>query len=209
VSTDPAQPGEQEGRRLLTEELSKPEYNRPEDLVARVRDWLFEQLDGLLQVLPGSSALSAVLLAVVVLVVALAAVYAARRRLRTSAWAPERTGSVLGDTPLRARDYRARAERAARGGDWNAVLLDSYRALTASAGERTLLDDAPTRTAFEVAVMLAPVFPERADDLREAAAGFDRVRYGAQACSEQEAETVRALDLSMTRTRPHTLRVPT
>ncbi|MGB7448897.1 MAG: DUF4129 domain-containing protein [Ornithinimicrobium sp.] len=204
MSTDPARPGEQEGRRLLTEELSKPEYNRPEDFIARLRDWLFEQLDNVLQVLPGSSGLSAILVAVVVAIAVAVAVYALRRRLRTSALTQGTGGSVLEGAHLRARDYRARAQEAARVGDWDTVLLDSYRALTASAGERTVLDDAPTRTAFEVAVGLAPAFPERADDLLQAAAGFDRVRYGEQACTREEASAVRELDQSVLRTRPQT-----
>ena len=202
MSSGPAPPDEQEGRRLLTDELTKPEYNRPEDLLTRALDWLFEQLNGLLLVLPGSSWLSSILIAAVVAIAVVSGIFAARGRLRSSALRPDALGSVLEDAHLSAEDYRRRAEQAVRSGDWDTVLLDSYRALTASAFERTLLDDAPTRTAYEVAVSLEPVFPDQARDLRAAAAGFDKVRYGEQSCRQSEALEVRDLDQSLARGRP-------
>ena len=63
-------------------------------------------------------------------------------------------------------------------GDAETAVLEAYRALARSAVERTLLDDLPGRTAHEVAVALAPVFPASAASLALAADTFDAVRYG-------------------------------
>jgi hypothetical protein len=202
VTSDATQPSEQESRRLLSEELSKPEYNRPDDLFNRALEWLFEQLGDLLEVLPGTGGLSAVLIGSVVAVAVAASLFAARGRLRSSALKAGSSGAVLEEAHLRAHDYRERAERARTARDWNAVLLDSYRALTASAGERTLLDDTAARTAHEVAASLSPVFPGYAQALFNAAAGFDRVRYGQLDCDEQDALAVAELDRSLMQTRP-------
>lgn len=116
------------------------------------------------------------------------------------------TGAVLEDPHLTARDYRDRAERAWRSGDWDAALLDSYRALAASADERTLLDDVPGRTAHEIALALATPFAEHAPALGDAADRFDDVRYGDRHATREQAERVRSLDSTLARTRP---RLPT
>jgi len=202
VTSDPSQAGEQESRRLLTEELSRPEYNRPEDLLDRLLSWLLEQLDRLLQVLPGSGGLASILIGAVVVIAVAACVLAMRGRLRSSALGPQSPGAVLEETHLSGRDYRQRAARAAERGDWDTVLLDSYRALTTAAGERTLLDDAPTRTAHEVALHLGRVFPDHRLSLLQAAEGFDRVRYGGRSCSPAEAVAVRELDATVMQARP-------
>ncbi|MGB5953344.1 MAG: DUF4129 domain-containing protein, partial [Ornithinimicrobium sp.] len=195
-------PSEQEARRLLSEELAKPEYNQPESIIERLMRWFQEQLADLLRVLPGSSSLSTLMIVLVVAIAVAAAIFATRRRLRERTLTFTSHGSVLEDDTLSARDYRARADASASAGDWDAVLLDSYRALTVSAGERTLLDDTPSRTAHEVAVQLMPAFPAHADALRSAGEDFDRVRYGDQHSDRQRAEAVRDLDREVLRTRP-------
>ncbi|MGB3828252.1 MAG: DUF4129 domain-containing protein [Ornithinimicrobium sp.] len=195
-------PDRDQAREMLIQELSKPEYNRRENLLVRLGRWLIEQLNELLTVLPGSGSLSALVIILVVAIVVAAAVFAFRQRLRDRALAAPAAHAVLGADNLGAQDYRDRAQRAAKAGQWDAVLLDSYRALTASAGERTLLDDAPTRTAHEVAATLATTFPDHHDALRACADAFDRVRYGLQSCTQAEAERVRDLDLALGRARP-------
>lgn len=196
------EPSEEEARRLLQDELAKPEYNQPESFVQRVIDWVLEQFSELLRVLPGSSALSTLMIVAVVVIAVAAAIFAARSRLRDSTLALKKSGSVFEDEKLGASDYRDRAAKAAAAGDWDAVLLDSYRALTASAGERTLLDDTPSRTAHEVAMQLMPAFPAHAESLRAAGGDFDRVRYGKQHCDRQRAEAVGKLDRDLLRARP-------
>ncbi|CAN5510999.1 DUF4129 domain-containing protein [soil metagenome] len=195
-------PSEDEARRLLQDELAKPEYNQPENLINRLINWIFEQLAELLRVLPGTSSLSTLLIVFVIVIALAAAVFAARHRLRNRTLTAKPSGTVLEDESLSASDYRARAAQALAAGDWNAVLLDSYRALTASAGERTLLDEAPSRTAHEVSMQLMPRFPAHADALAAAADAFDRVRYGEQDCDADTAEEVRDLDRAVLRARP-------
>lgn len=195
-------PSEEEARQLLQDELAKPDYNQPESWIERLVDWVFEQLSELLLVLPGSSSLSTLLILGVVAIVVISAVFVLRHRLRESTMSLKNAGSVLDEVNLSAGDYRQRAVQAARGGDWDTVLLDSYRALTASAGERTLLDEAPSRTAHEVSMQLGPAFPTHAEALRTAADDFDRVRYGEQHCTRERAEAVRDLDAAVLATRP-------
>lgn len=189
-------------RELLQRELSKPEYNAPDNWIQRIADWVFEQLDSLLNVVPGSGWLSGLLILLVLAIVIMAIVFATRHRLRDKTLRSTIANAVLDDANLTAANYRARARQAAVAGDWDGCLLDSYRALTASAGERTLLDDAPTRTAHEVADRLALAFAERAEDLRWSADAFDRVRYGEISCGKAEAERVRDLERSIDRTKP-------
>ncbi|MGB6020762.1 MAG: DUF4129 domain-containing protein [Ornithinimicrobium sp.] len=195
-------PDRDEARDLLIQELAKPEYNRPENPLLRLAGWLADQLDNLLNVLPGSGSLSSILVVLVLLLVVSALVFASRQRLRERTLAAGSADSVLGEENLSAEQYRARADGCASRGDWAGALLDYYRALTAGAGERTLLDDAPTRTAHEVASTLASTFPEHAPDLRWSADAFDRVRYGQQSCSQEEAERVRDLDRVVQKARP-------
>lgn len=195
-------PDADEARDLLQRELSKPEYNAPENWIQRIVDWVFEQLNNLLNVVPGSGWLSGLLVVLVLAIVMVAIVFATRYRLRARGLRGAPAAAVLDDATRTAADYRTRARRAAEASDWDSCLLDSYRALTASAGERTLLDNAPTRTAHEVADRLAIPFVERADDLRWAADAFDRVRYGEISCEKAEAERVRDLERSIQRATP-------
>jgi hypothetical protein len=89
-----------------------------------------------------------------------------------------------------------------REGDWGTVLLDSYRAVVASAVERTILDELPGRTAHEASLELVRAFPVEHGDLRRAADRFDAVRYGHEAGTEADARAVLALDERLARTRP-------
>ncbi len=191
-----------EARDLLNQELAKPEYNQRENPLVRFAAWLMEQLNNLLNVLPGSGSLSSVLIIVVVLIVVSAVIFASRQRLRDRALSVKAARSVLGEENLSAGQFRSRADSSAARGDWDAALLDYYRALTAGAGERTLLDDAPTRTAHEVAGTLATTFPDHGQALRWSADAFDRVRYGQQSCTQAEAERVRDLDGTVQKARP-------
>jgi hypothetical protein len=196
------EPDRDEARRWLAEELAQAEYNRPEPIVTRVVNWVLERLAQLVELVPGGSGLSQLLLVVVVLLALAALAFALRGRLRQGSLRERGSGAVLEDPHLTARDYRARSERAWRAGDWDGALLDSYRAVAASADERTLLDDLPGRTAHEVAVALATPFAEHAPALRDAADRFDDVRYGEMHATREQAERVRMLEATLSRTRP-------
>lgn len=201
-------PDRDEARRWLAEELAQAEYNRPEPIFTRVLNWVLDRLAQLVDLVPGSSGLSQLLLVAVVLLALAALAFALRGRLRQGSLRERSAGAVLEDPHLTARDYRDRSDRAWRAGDWDGALLDSYRAVAASADERTLLDDVPGRTAHEVAVALATPFAEQARALRDAADRFDDVRYGEMHATREQAERVRALDSTLSRTRPRLTVVP-
>lgn len=195
-------PDRDPARELLRTELAHPEYNRPESFVVRAVNWLFERLGRVIDVLPGSQGLSVLLLVIVLVLVGLAIFFAVRGTRRSGRLTDRATGPVLAETGLTAADYRARAERAARAGDWDAVLLDSYRAIAAGTDERTLLDDAPGTTAHEIAVGLRQPFPQHSEPLLAAADAFDAVCYGDEHATREQAEQVRDLDRTLDRTKP-------
>lgn len=198
-------PDRDEARRLLSEELAHPDYHRPASLVERAVTWVVDLLGDLLGALGlagGPGRLAAVLLGVVLLAAALTAWLAVRGRLRSRALARTPRGGVLEDPALTAADYRARAREAADRGDWDGVLLDSYRATAADADERALLPPSPGLTAHEVAALLAGSFPDHAAALRRAGDRFDAVRYGGQRAGRDAAEEVRALQAELAGQRP-------
>ncbi|WP_109474192.1 DUF4129 domain-containing protein [Ornithinimicrobium cavernae] len=195
-------PDRDEARELLERELAGPEYNRAESFILRALSWLMDRITGVIEVLPGSTGLSTLLLGVVLALVSVAVFFAVRGTRRTRRLTDRSSGPVLDEVGLTAADYRARASAAAQHGDWDAVLLDSYRAIAASSDERALLDEAPGTTAHEIAVGLRAPFPDHASALLGAADAFDAVCYGDQHAGQQQAERVRELDRVLARSRP-------
>ncbi|QDO87994.1 DUF4129 domain-containing protein [Ornithinimicrobium ciconiae] len=203
---DVLDPDRDQARELLLDELQKPEYNRPESVITKVLGWLMERLNRLIEIIPGSNGLSTLLLGVVLTILVAGIYFAVRGTRRTGRLTDRATGPVLDEVGLTAADYRARASAAARNGDWDRVLLDSYRAIAAGVDERALLDELPGTTAREIAVGLHAPFPDHAADLLEAADAFDAVCYGDQHATQVQAERVRELDRVLAKTRPARLR---
>lgn len=200
VDGPPLDPSSPEARQWVLDELAKGGYQTEPSPVQRFLSWLFDLLfsqhgSGLL---PSWGAILVV--AVALAVVALVVIHLVRREPTTGRGRPG--GAVLDDDGLSAADYRVRARDAKARGDWDAVLLDSYRALAASAVERTLLTDLPGRTAHEVALALAPVFPAQASALAASATEFDAVRYGHRRTTEAKAMDTADLDAVLGSTRP-------
>ena len=192
----PLDPSSGEGRRLLADELSRPEYSGEESLLRRavqvVVDWfrgIFDDASGG----PISFWWYAVVGLAALLLVALVGwtllrLEPARRGRRTT------PGGVFDEPGVSAADYRCRARAAQAGGDHRSAVLDGYRALVAGAVERFVLDDLPGATAREIAAELAEVFPAERTSLGAAAAVFDAVRYGDEDAASHDAETVLALE---------------
>jgi hypothetical protein len=200
VDGPPLDPSSPEARQWLLDELSKGRYTTEPSLWQRFVEWLQQLLD----VGPGSGVIPAWVAALVVAVVlALIALVVARLvRPEPSTRGGHPRGAVVDDEGLAAADYRVRARAAKARGDWDAVLLDSYRALAASAVERTLLTDLPGRTAHEVALALEPLFPAHASPLAASATEFDAVRYGHRRTTEAHAVAASDLDAALLSTRP-------
>ncbi|GGB83957.1 DUF4129 domain-containing protein [Knoellia flava] len=198
LDTPPLDPTRSEGRRLLEQELSKPRYAVEPSLWDRFREWLLGLLDTTGPGLP--SWVFALVVLVVIAVLALAAVLLLRPEARGRRSATDR--GVLDERGVDATAYRSRANDALRQGNWDAVVLDGYRALVAAAVERTVLDELPGRTAHEASVALSRAFPNEGEALRAGADRFDAVRYGHGRACEAEAREVLALDERLTRARP-------
>lgn len=194
-------PDADQARELLETELGRAEYNRPESVVAAIVGWVVERLNDLTLTLGAAGGLSQLMLLVVVVVVVLAALFAARgvRRQRRLTTGPD---AVLDEIGVTAAEYRARARAALQRGEWDTALLDSYRAIAVGAQERTLLDELPGRTAHEVAVALAPRFPDLRDRLADAADSFDGVRYGDGHVGPDQARAAVDLEQVVARARP-------
>lgn len=195
-------PDRDPARKLLERELSTADYNRPESFVIKALNWFLERINGLIEIIPGGRGFSSLVLGLVIGLVIVAIFFAVRGRRRSGRLTARDTGPVLAEVGLSADDYRARAAAAARAGDWDAVLLDSYRAIAAAGDERALLDELPGSTAHEIAVALQEPFPDRASDLLDAANAFDVVCYGHRHATQQQAERVRELDRVLARARP-------
>lgn len=196
----PLDPSSPEARQWARDELAKGGYSTEPSPLQRFLEWLWQHLGG--QAGGGLLPPWAVLLLVLAVVAVVALVIGLRLRAEPASGRGRSRRSVLDDEGLTAADYRSRAAAARRRGDWDVVLLDSYRALAASAVERTLLTDLPGRTAHEVAEELAPVFPARAQALAASAVEFDAVRYGHRHTTPDLAAAAADLDATLLSTRP-------
>lgn len=195
----PLDPNSPDAQQWVRDELANGEYLTEPSWWQRFVEWFLSLFGG-----SGPALLPtwAVVLVVIVLVAVVGAVVLWRVRPETVT--RHRAGPVaaMDDEGLTAADYRSRVREATSRGDWDAVLLDSYRALAASAVERTLLTSLPGRTAHEVAVALAPVFPDHAEALASAASSFDEVRYGHRATTSALARATTDLDTALLQTKP-------
>lgn len=190
-----------EARRLLREELSGTEYQRP--FTGPVREaiddflrWLQEgALDlGLIEIPAGP------LVVLLLLAGAVAAVLLiVRPRLQRSG---SREQEVHIEVGMTAEQLRARADLEARAGNFDAAARDRFRALVRGAEERNLLRSAEGRTATEIAGQLRGVFAEWADELGRAAELFNRSRYGSQPLRARQYEQLRALDVQLSQAQP-------
>ncbi len=195
----PLDPSSEQAQEWVREELARGGYTTDVSWWQRFVEWLRGLLQG--PAGPGLPPWVVVLgILVVLAVVALVVLVVVRSESRAGTRPAGATG--LDDEGLGAAGYRRRAEVAATRQDWDALLLDSYRALAASAVERTLLVELPGRTAHEAAMELGAVFPGHGDALATAANSFDDVRYGHRAATEAGARAVADLDATLLRARP-------
>jgi hypothetical protein len=197
---DPVDPSSGEARRLLAHELSRGRYSEQSSLIDRVAQWLASLWHRYLDVSVGGGAPLVLLVVVAVLVVVL--LVWILPKVRRERRGPGATG-VIDDPAATPADYRARAARALEEGRLDDALLDTFRALTAEAIDRTLLDDAPGQTAHEISIALGPSFPDRRAALGVAADRFDAVRYGNARASRAEVDEMAELDRALALTRPH------
>jgi hypothetical protein len=194
----PLDPSSDEARRWVQEELAKGTYHAQPSLLEQLDEWLGRLFS--VQVTGGAPAvLVPVVIGLVLAVVALVLVRVLRREVGPTG--PGARG-VLDVPDVDAATLRRRTREAADRADWDAVVLDGLRTIARAAVERVVLDDAPGRTAHEVAQALGAAFPGEASALADAADAFDAVRYGHRAASEEQARAVVSLDGRMAAARP-------
>jgi hypothetical protein len=199
-------PGNGEARRWLEQELSDPAYRDTRDPVQRALDALQRWLVDLLSGVSGpDDALPSVVAGIVVLALLMLAVLALRHVRRGQRLREDEPLPVLGAERLTADEYRERARRAFAEGRYAACVLDALRAVASSAVERTLLEDAPSLTAHEIASRLSSVFPDHADGLHRAADRFDAVAYGDEDATHEQAQALLDLDARVAAARPRPL----
>lgn len=200
-ASPPLDPSVEQARAWLSDELSSAAYADDRSLLDRFWDWLNQQLSGVGGQTPAAPGWAMpVVLVVLALVVAAILLVAVRRSPAASRSGA--AGGVLDEPHLTAADYRSRAEAALARGDAAAATADAFRAVAASAAERTLLDDVPGRTAHEIGAALTGVFPDDAAAVRGAADLFDRVVYGRVGVDATDARGVLELDARLRATRP-------
>ena len=204
LDAPPLDPSRAEGRRWLEDELAKARYDVEPSLWERFQNWLFGLFDATGPGLPSWVFLLVLLVGLAVVALVLGLLLRPEARARRSG----DHGGVLDGRGVDAAAYRSRARRAIGEADWATALLDSYRAVVASAVERTILDDLPGRTAHEASLELARAFPAEYAALRAAADRFDAVRYGHEPALEANARAVVELDDRLARTRPELARRP-
>lgn len=196
-------PGNDEARTWLRDELAKPAYRDTRDPLQRLMDaigkWLSDLLSGVHEPTNPLPTVVAVVIALALVALAVYTLRFVRRTRRAGGDGPE---AVLGDERLTARQYRERAELALTEQRYGDCVLDALRAVASGAVERTLLEDAPSLTAHEIATRLGTPFPDQAQELRDAADRFDAVAYGEQDATRSEAERLLALDRALAVARP-------
>ncbi len=190
-----------QGRNWLEQELHRSDYQSPwlESVIRWVVDHIRSFLDGASTLANGG--LSPIITALVALITIALLVWVLPRVRREPAVA--RTGgAVLEDLRITADTYRDLAAGALRDGRFDDAVLDGFRAIAKDMSDRTLLDDAPGRTAHEVSVVLALPFPGHADRLARAADVFDTVRYGHRRATAGQAGEIQRLDAELGKARP-------
>ena len=187
----PATPGAQEAREAAEAELAKPVYHPVPDLLDRLWRWLVEHFDPT-SAIPGIPPLLSGLIVLLVLVTCVVLLVVLLRRFKLVGRSRRDAGRLFDDE----RDARAlarAADAAAERGDWDAAVVERFRAIIRSLDERGLIEDYPGMTAHEAAVLGSSALEALGEELTRAAALFDAVRYGEVVSTEEQDAWMRDL----------------
>ena len=182
----PATPGAQEAREAAEAELAKPVYHPVPDLLDRLWRWLVEHFDPT-SAIPGIPPLLSGLIVLLVLVTCVVLLVVLLRRFRLVGHS-RRAAQRLFDDERDARALARAADAAAERGDWDAAVVERFRAIIRSLDERGLIEDYPGMTAHEAAALASSALGALGGELTRAAVLFDAVRYGeVVSTAEQDA----------------------
>jgi hypothetical protein len=200
----PVDPNAPDARRLLLEELGKPEYAaaRPTliDRIAQaIQEWLGSfsaPEDGSV---PDLFPLVVTLLIVGLIVAAFFVFGRPRLRRRSSA-----AGALFSDDddPRSSAQLRASALQAAAAGDFVVAIEEMFRSIARGLSERTVVSVTPGTTAQEFAARAGRAFPDQFDSLARGARAFDGVRYLDEPGSREAFDDVAALERDIASARP-------
>ena len=186
----PATPGAQEAREAAEAELAKPAYHPTPDLLDWLWHWLREHLDPT-AVIPGIPPLLSGLIVLLVLVTCIILLVVLLRRFRPVG--RSRRAARLFDDERDARALARAADAAAERGDWDAAVVERFRAIIRSLDERGLIEDYPGMTAREATALASGALKTLGEELTRAAALFDAVRYGEVVSTEEQDAWMRDL----------------
>ena len=199
----PVQPGGDQARQWLVQELAKAPYQAakptPFDIVAQaVLQWFQSLFTSKTSVAPPVLLVAALIVVVALIVVALVLFGVPRVNRRSRGG-----GGLFGEDDRRTADQLRRSSAAAlAAGDWSTAVLERFRGLARGLDERTVLTVFPGTTATGFARRAAQAFPGEQRELESAAAVFDDVRYAGRPATRGEAESVAALDERLSAARP-------
>jgi hypothetical protein len=183
-------PAQKLARSELARSMYRPSW--PARVVRDIEHWLSSLVSSGPAGRP--SWLAIVLLGVVVLVAIATVLYVLRptrftRRLSSR--------PVLGSRARTAAEYRNAADELAAAGNYQGAVIERLRAIAADLEARQILLPRPARTAAELAVEAAAVFPAETAALAYAARLFDEVRYGGRAGTAAGYAELTGLDLKL------------
>jgi uncharacterized protein DUF4129 len=191
----PVDIGRDQAAAEAAKELSKSAYRESggslvERAISKVLEWIGDLLDSLTGTSPNGHAGLAMLIGLVVLIIVVVLWRAGV--LRTS----RKTTQAVFDTakPRTAAEYRAQAEQEAASGDYALAVRSRFRACVAELTERTILDERPGRTAYEVVADAGRAVPTLRDPLQPAALAFTEVVYGNRPGTPERYAVVVAAD---------------
>jgi hypothetical protein len=203
LAAAPLDPDAPEARRLILDELAKPEYQQAQpnwldQLASAFLEW-FQSIQVSGTGGPSSSAMIVVVVAVLLVAIVAFLVFGLPRLDRRS----RVTGSLFGEDDDRtAAAMRRDAAQAAASGDYTLAIAELFRAIARDLAERTVLTVSPGTTARDFAGRAGRAFPASADQLGDAAVAFDDVRYLDRVGTADEYERLVTLDRALRDTRP-------
>ncbi|CAM3078705.1 DUF4129 domain-containing protein [Actinomyces slackii] len=195
----PATPGADEARRAAREELARPIYREPPNLLERLWEWILKHADASTAI-PGVSPWVSVVIVTLSATLIIAALVLLLRRLTVPRRAA-RPGDELFSDDRDAAALALAADQAAQRQDYATAVIERFRAIIRSLDEHGIIEEYPGMTALESVGLAAEGLPagEVILDLRQAAALFDSVRYGDVLAGHEQDEWMRDLAQRVTR----------
>lgn len=203
-SVPPLTPDGDEARRWAERELADPVYDAAQptaiDRIARAIGDFFASL--LSTQLGGDWGPWASIVAAIVIVLVIVAAFLVWGIPRATGRA-RATAELFGaDEQRSAAELRRDATTLAGRSEWDAAIVQRFRALARGLIERGAVDTPPGATVHAFARAAARAFPAHADPLEAAAAAFEDVRYLRRPGTEELYRRIAAVDDQVSAARP-------